>query len=106
VYPAPGYLLQSSYLRFGAYYEGKILPFDSVKQNLLIPNDSINATNTTYQRFQHFRETPIKGIASYRPSLKWLEHKTFKLKLGYYSTGYKYERCLINCQSLKKNGAY
>jgi hypothetical protein len=22
--------------------------------------------------------------ASYRPSLKWLAHKTFKLKLGYY----------------------
>ena len=47
-----------------------------------------------------------RGGASYRPSLKWLAHKTFKLKLGYYSTGYKYERCLINCQSFTKNVAY
>jgi hypothetical protein len=48
----------------------------------------------------------LPGGASYRPSLKWLAHKTFKLKLGYYSTGYKYERCLINCQSFPRNGAY
>ena len=34
--------LQGSYLQFGACYETKLLPFDSVKQNLLISNDSFS----------------------------------------------------------------
>ena len=36
--------LQGSFYRFGAYaMKTEILPFDSVKQNLLIPYDSFNS---------------------------------------------------------------
>ena len=33
--------LQGSYLRVNSCYEDNILPLDSVKQNLLIPNDTV-----------------------------------------------------------------
>jgi hypothetical protein len=38
--------LQGSFYRFGAYaMKTEILPFDSVKQNLLIPYDSFNRSH-------------------------------------------------------------
>lgn len=39
--------------------------------------------------------------ASYCPILKWLAHKSFKLKKGCYSIGYKYENCYLKCRILQ-----